>query len=385
MGVCSSCGERGRLPEDLGARRLEHPHLAAAALLEAARGIHQGEGGEAVDPGREHRVLPGARHRADPAEVVELVGCRPARRGRRARRASVSRSTSWTTSPSGSGPPRSSVRTRPCTSTPLGEEAFDEVAAVLAGGPGDERDAHRPVEARSRARSLSTIISTSSWKRDRRLPAEPVAGLARVADEQVDLGGPHEARVLLDVPRPVVDADRAEGDVEQLADRVRLAGGQHVVVGLGLLQHPPHALDVVAREAPVALGVEVAHGDPVLQAERDRGDGHRDLAGDELRSAARRLVVEQDAGAGVHAVGLAVVDRHVVAVDLGHAVGRARPQEGASRAAAPPAPCRTSPRTTPGRSAPSPGRGPAYSRTASSALSTPLPVTSVVTWAFSHE
>ena len=31
-----------------------------------------------------------------------------------------------------------------------------------------------------------------------------------------------------------------------------------VVVGLVLLEHQPHRLDVVAGEAPVALGVEVA-------------------------------------------------------------------------------------------------------------------------------
>ena len=56
-----------------------------------------------------------------------------------------------------------------------------------------------------------------------------------------------------------------------------------------------------------------------------------DLAGHELRAAARRLVVEEDARGGVHAVGLAVVDRHVVAVDLAHAVGRARPEQGVLR------------------------------------------------------
>ena len=54
--------------------------------------------------------------------------------------------------------------------------------------------------------------------------------------------------------------------------RVRLAGREHVVVGLVLLQHQPHALDVVARMAPVALRVEVAEVEPLLQAELDRGD-----------------------------------------------------------------------------------------------------------------
>ena len=48
-----------------------------------------------------------------------------------------------------------------------------------------------------------------------------------------------------------------------------------------------------------------------------------DLAGDELEAAPGRLVVEQDAERGVQVVALAVVDRDPVAVDLGHAVGRA--------------------------------------------------------------
>ena len=44
------------------------------------------------------------------------------------------------------------------------------------------------------------------------------------------------------------------------------AGGDDVIVGLVLLQHQPHRLDVVAGEAPVALGVEVAEEQLVLQA-----------------------------------------------------------------------------------------------------------------------
>ncbi len=44
----------------------------------------------------------------------------------------------------------------------------------------------------------------------------------------------------------------------ELAHRVRLAGGDDVVVRLVLLEHQPHRLDVVAGVAPVALRVEVA-------------------------------------------------------------------------------------------------------------------------------
>ena len=63
----------------------------------------------------------------------------------------------------------------------------------------------------------------------------------------------------------------AERDLAELAHRVGLAGRDDVVVGLVLLQHQPHGLDVVAGEAPVALGVEVAEPQLVGQAELDPG------------------------------------------------------------------------------------------------------------------
>ena len=68
-----------------------------------------------------------------------------------------------------------------------------------------------------------------------------------------------------------VEPDVAEGELAELPHRVGLAGGDHVVVGLVLLEHQPHGLDVVAGEAPVALGVEVAEAQLVGQAELDAG------------------------------------------------------------------------------------------------------------------
>ena len=65
------------------------------------------------------------------------------------------------------------------------------------------------------------------------------------------------------------------------------ARGKHVIVGFGLLQHEPHAFDIVARVAPVALGVEIAEIEPLLQAERDGGDRAGDLARDESFAADR--------------------------------------------------------------------------------------------------
>ena len=65
-----------------------------------------------------------------------------------------------------------------------------------------------------------------------------------------------------------------------------------------------------------------------------RADGARDLARDERLAAARRLVIEEDAVDGEEAVGLAIVDRHPVRVDLRHAVRAARIERRASRSAA---------------------------------------------------
>ena len=116
----------------------------------------------------------------------------------------------------------------------------------------------------------------------------------------------------------------ANASANEVLDAVGLAGGDDVVVGLVLLQHQPHRLDVVAGVAPVALGVEVAEHDLVLQPELDAGDRVGDLAGHELEPAARALVVEEDAAAGVQPVALAVVDDDVVPEHLGAAVRRPR-------------------------------------------------------------
>src|SRR5581483_9400971 len=94
------------------------------------------------------------------------------------------------------------------------------------------------------------------------------------------------------------------------------------------LQHPPGAVHIVARIAPVALRFEIPEPELVLLAAQDRTDGPRDLARDECRPAARGLVVEEDAVDGVHAVRLAVVARDPVAEDLAHPVGAARMEPG---------------------------------------------------------
>ncbi len=92
---------------------------------------------------------------------------------------------------------------------------------------------------------------------------------------------------------------------------------------LGLLEHQPHRFDVIAGEAPVAFGVEVAEIQFFLESFLDAGGGAGDFAGDKCFAAAGAFVIEEDAVAGEHAVALAVIDSLPVAIDLGAGIGAA--------------------------------------------------------------
>src|SRR5689334_15350541 len=105
-----------------------------------------------------------------------------------------------------------------------------------------------------------------------------------------------------------IEVELGEGAFGELAHAVRLAGGDDIIVGLGLLQHEPHRLDIVPGEAPVALRLEIAEVELLLQPFLDAADGARHLARDEGLAAPRALVVEENAVADEEAVSLAVVD-----------------------------------------------------------------------------
>ena len=156
-----------------------------------------------------------------------------------------------------------------------------------------------------------------------RLPPELEPRLGRVADERHRIARAHELGVDHDV-RVGVEVDDGEGRRHQLANGPAHAAADHVVVARVLLEHQPHRLRDVAGEAPVAPGVQVAQVQLVGEAELDRRGGAGDLAADELRRAARRLVVVEDPRARVHAVALAVGRDHQVPVELGHRVGVVR-------------------------------------------------------------
>src|SRR6516164_3809752 len=102
-----------------------------------------------------------------------------------------------------------------------------------------------------------------------------------------------------------------------------LAGRELIIVGRILLQDQPHPLHKIARVPPVTLGIEIAEEQLLLQPTLDRCDHARDLTGDERFASDWTLVVEENAVRGMHAVGLAVVDRDPVRVELRGGVRRA--------------------------------------------------------------
>src|ERR687895_763320 len=69
-----------------------------------------------------------------------------------------------------------------------------------------------------------------------RLPAELLARLAGVPDQMLHLGRTQEARVDPDVLLGI-EPDVLERDPHEVAHGMRLAGGDHVVVGSVLLKH----------------------------------------------------------------------------------------------------------------------------------------------------
>lgn len=111
---------------------------------------------------------------------------------------------------------------------------------------------------------------------------------------------------------------------DELAYAVLHAGGDDEIFRLVLLQHHPLHAHVVLGVAPVAQRIDVAHVQAAFQPLGDVGEAAGDLAGDEGFATARAFMVEQDAVAGVEAVGFAVVDGDPVGVHLGDGIRAAR-------------------------------------------------------------
>src|SRR5213082_3647516 len=138
-------------------------------------------------------------------------------------------------------------------------------------------------------------------------PSQPGPRLTGVAAQVGYLRGTEVRLVHFDVVLPV-EADQPEGELYQLADRRLDTGGDDVIIGLVLLQHHPHCLDVILGVAPVALGIEIPEPEFCGALGDDGGNTTGHLARHEVLPATRRFVIEEDAAAGEHVVGLAVID-----------------------------------------------------------------------------
>ena len=114
------------------------------------------------------------------------------------------------------------------------------------------------------------------------------------------------------------------GRIDKVPDTALDARGDDEVLGRLLLQHQPLHLNIVPGVSPVAPRIEIAEVQAVLQTQLDTGERAGDFAGDEGLTANRRLVIEQDAIAGVNAIGLAIIYRNPVRIKLGDCVRTAR-------------------------------------------------------------
>ena len=112
--------------------------------------------------------------------------------------------------------------------------------------------------------------------------------------------------------------------LHELAHAELHAGGDNEIFGLFLLQHQPLHPHIIFGVPPVAQCVHIAQIQAVFQTLRDIGQAARNLAGNERFAAARAFVVEQNAVAGVNAVGFAVIDGNPVGIEFCHGIGRAR-------------------------------------------------------------
>lgn len=127
-------------------------------------------------------------------------------------------------------------------------------ALRLGGRSQQEAESSASVEPKENTKDISTH-STSAGRKycgstlTTTLPvltsvacsSTPEPDHLKASRSSVESTRPTEIRVL------ELDAECFEGQVDKLADGVRLAGRENKVFRLGLLEHKPHALDVVTR------------------------------------------------------------------------------------------------------------------------------------------
>ena len=116
----------------------------------------------------------------------------------------------------------------------------------------------------------------------------------------------------------------AEGQQAEIPHAVLDARRNHEILRLLLLQDQPHALHIILRIAPVTQARQVTQIQPLLLALGDARRGQGDLPGHKRLPAALALMVEQDAGAAIHAVRLPVFLNDPETIEFRHRIGAIR-------------------------------------------------------------
>ena len=112
-----------------------------------------------------------------------------------------------------------------------------------------------------------------------------------------------------------------ECDFNKFANGVSFASADDKIISGILLKHKPHSANIIASEAPISAGIEVAQAKFGLETKFDFSYCIGNFAGYEFKASARRFVIEEDARASEEAVAFAVVDGDVMAIGLCNAIG----------------------------------------------------------------
>src|SRR4029077_10916221 len=158
-----------------------------------------------------------------------------------------------------------------------------------------------------------------------RFPIETLLRFRRITEQQVDLGGALVARVVFYELLPI-QINMRESRLDELAHRVRFAGGQHEVVAFAELHNSPHPFDVLRCISPIAFCVQVAEEQFLLHALLNGGDSARNFAADESFATTRAFMVEQNAIARAKTVALPIVNGGPIRENLCHAIRTPRPE-----------------------------------------------------------
>src|SRR5262245_25410350 len=150
-------------------------------------------------------------------------------------------------------------------------------------------------------------------------PAKNFFGLGWVTDQKIYFRRTLIAWIVFNKFLPV-EIDMRKGRLNKLTHSVRFASGEHKIVPLSMLKDSPHPFHVLTRISPISLCIKGPQEQFFLQSMLDGGDCARDFARDKGFTAARTLVIEQDAIARTKPVALAIVYRCPIREGLGHTI-----------------------------------------------------------------